>query len=92
MTDDSHDYALRPSAFPWPPVLWFGSMAAAWLMQRLAPLAWPGTDDLATPPWQQLGPDGCARLLELLQEPVQLVVAGGGIPFPNPVGLPAPTA
>ena len=50
------------------------------------------TDELATPPWDQLGPDGCARLLELLEEPVRLVVAGGGIPFPNPVGLPAPSA
>ena len=50
------------------------------------------TDDLATPPWQRLGPDGCARLLALLDQPVRLVVAGGGIPFPNPVGLPAPSA
>ena len=50
------------------------------------------TDDLATPPWRQLGPDGCARLLELLDQPVRLVVEGGGIPFPNPVGLPAPSA
>jgi hypothetical protein len=50
------------------------------------------TDDLATPPWQRLGPDGCARLLALLDQPVRLVVSGGGIPFPNPVGLPAPSA
>ena len=50
------------------------------------------TDELATPPWDQLGPDGCSRLLELLDQPVHLVVAGGGIPFPNPVGLPAPSA
>jgi helix-turn-helix protein len=50
------------------------------------------TDDLAMPPWRQLGPDGCARLLELLDRPVRLVVEGGGIPFPNPVGLPAPSA
>jgi hypothetical protein len=48
------------------------------------------TDELAMAPWQQLGPDGCARLLVLLQEPVRLVVEAGGIPFPNPVGLPAP--
>ena len=50
------------------------------------------TDDLATPPWHRLGPDGCARLLALLDQPVRLVVSGGGIPFPNPVGLPAPSA
>jgi hypothetical protein len=50
------------------------------------------TDVLATPPWDRLGPDGCARLLALLDQPVRLVVEGGGIPFPNPVGLPAPSA
>lgn len=50
------------------------------------------TDDLAMPPWRRLGPGGCARLLDLLGPPVRLVVDGGGIPFPNPVGLPAPTA
>ena len=42
------------------------------------------TDDLAMPPWRQLGPDGCARLLELLDQPVRLVVKGDGIPFPKP--------
>ncbi len=47
MSDDVSRYHDRPSAFPWPPVLWFGAMAAAWLMQRLWPLTWPGTDDLA---------------------------------------------
>jgi hypothetical protein len=50
------------------------------------------TDDLAMPPWRRLGPGGCARLLDLLGPPVRLVVDGGGIPFPNPVGLPAPMA
>jgi hypothetical protein len=50
------------------------------------------TDELAMPPWRQLGPVGCARLLDLLDPPVRLVVGGGGVPFPNPVGLPAPTA
>ena len=50
------------------------------------------TDDLAMAPWRQLGTDGCVRLLRLLGRPVQLVVEGGGAPFPNPVGLPAPTA
>jgi hypothetical protein len=50
------------------------------------------TDDLSMGPWRQLGPDGCARLLKLLDQPVRRVVEGGGIPFPNPVGLPAPSA
>jgi hypothetical protein len=50
------------------------------------------TDDLAMAPWRQLGTEGCTRLLRLLGRPVQLVVEGGGVPFPNPVGLPAPTA
>jgi hypothetical protein len=50
------------------------------------------TDDLSMGPWRQLGPDGCARLVKLLDQPVRLVVEGGGIPFPNPVGLPAPSA
>jgi hypothetical protein len=50
------------------------------------------TDDLAMPPWHQLGADGCKRLLDLLDQPVRLIVEAGGIPFPNPVGLPAPSA
>jgi hypothetical protein len=28
--------------------------------------------------------------LQLLDEPGRRVVEGGGVPFPNPVGLPAP--
>jgi len=50
------------------------------------------TDDLSMPPWRRLGEGGCVRLLELLDRPVRLVVQGGGVPFPNPVGLPAPAA
>jgi Helix-turn-helix family len=50
------------------------------------------TDDLAAAPWARLGPGGCDRLGALLEEPVRRVVDGGGIPFPNPVGLPAPSA
>jgi hypothetical protein len=49
------------------------------------------TDTLAMPPWRALGADGCARLLALLDTPVRLVIQHGGVPFPNPVGLPAPT-
>jgi hypothetical protein len=48
------------------------------------------TDDLAMAPWRHLGEDGCARLLDLLGRPVRVIVEGGGVPFPNPVGLPAP--
>ena len=50
------------------------------------------TDDLSMPPWRRLGEEGCASLLGLLDRPVRLVVQGGGVPFPNPVGLPAPAA
>jgi hypothetical protein len=46
------------------------------------------TDELAMAPWRRLGEDGCTRLLGLLDQPVRLVVEGGGVPFPNPVGLP----
>jgi hypothetical protein len=49
------------------------------------------TDDLAAAPWARLGPAGCDRLLALLAEPVRRVVEAGGIPFPNPVGLPPPS-
>jgi hypothetical protein len=48
------------------------------------------TDELAMAPWRQLGDTACGRLLELLDQPVRAVVEGGGVPFPNPVGLPAP--
>jgi hypothetical protein len=48
------------------------------------------TDDLAAAPWAGLGPAACDRLLALLEEPVRRVVEAGGIPFPNPVGLPPP--
>ena len=50
------------------------------------------TDDLAMAPWRHLGDQGCARLLDLLDRPTRLVVEAGGVPFPNPVGLPAPSA
>jgi hypothetical protein len=41
-------------------------------------------------PWRHLGEAGCARLLDLLGRPTRMVVQGGGVPFPNPVGLPEP--
>lgn len=45
MTDETDTYLARPSAFPWPPVLWFGAMALAWAAQATWPLPWPGLDD-----------------------------------------------
>ena len=36
----------RPTTFPWPPVLLAGSVIAAVLLGRLAPLPWPGLDDM----------------------------------------------
>lgn len=38
----------RPGAFPWPPVLLVGVVAAAWILQRLVPLPWPGIGDTAS--------------------------------------------
>jgi hypothetical protein len=49
------------------------------------------TDELAMPPWRHLGPEASARLLDLLDRPTRLIVDADGVPFPNPVGLPAPT-
>lgn len=45
MSNAERDYFDRPSGFPWPPVLWFGAMAVAWVAQRVSPLGWPGLDD-----------------------------------------------
>jgi protein-S-isoprenylcysteine O-methyltransferase Ste14 len=36
----------RPSAIPWPPVLFVGALLLGWLAGRLFPLPWPGIDDL----------------------------------------------
>lgn len=36
----------RPSAFPWPPLLFALAILAAFAMGRLLPLPWPGLDDL----------------------------------------------
>jgi hypothetical protein len=46
------------------------------------------TDELAMASWRHLGPDGCARLEALLAAPRERILAGGGFPFPNPIGLP----
>jgi hypothetical protein len=48
------------------------------------------TDEAALAPWRAVGEERSQRLLELLDRPVGLVVEGGGVPFPNPMGLPRP--
>lgn len=48
------------------------------------------TDDAALRPWSYLGEEKATRLLGLLERPAALVVEGGGVPFPNPMGLPRP--
>ncbi len=37
---------MRPSAIPWPALLLPGGIVAAWLLGRVAPLPWPGLNDL----------------------------------------------
>ena len=39
------DPSCRPTAVPWPPVLFFGVVAAALLLNRIYRLPWPGLDD-----------------------------------------------
>jgi protein-S-isoprenylcysteine O-methyltransferase Ste14 len=46
MSDDPGPRRDRPSGFPWPPVLLIGIIVAAFVLDRLAPLGWPGVDDL----------------------------------------------
>lgn len=43
-----HDHASRPTAFPWPPVLLVLTIAAAWVLQIVVPLPWPGGGDTAS--------------------------------------------
>ena len=38
--------AMRPSAVPWPPMLFVGGLVAAAVLDRVYPLPWPGLDDL----------------------------------------------
>ena len=48
------------------------------------------TDALAAEPWRTLGPERTAHLDALLR-PVAIAIAErGGVPVPNPVGVPAP--
>jgi protein-S-isoprenylcysteine O-methyltransferase Ste14 len=39
------EQASRPTAVPWPPLLFLAALAMGWLLGRLYPLAWPGLDD-----------------------------------------------
>ena len=48
------------------------------------------TDQLALAPWRAVGEDRARRLSSLLEGPARAVVEGGGVPFPNPMGLPGP--
>jgi len=47
------------------------------------------TDKLAEEPWRALGPERTERLLELLTPMARAINAAGGVPVPNPVGVPA---
>ena len=47
------------------------------------------TDELSEEPWRALGPERTERLLELLAPMARAINAAGGVPVPNPVGVPA---
>jgi hypothetical protein len=64
---------------------------------RLTNAGWAGraevearTDALAEEPWLALGPERSERLLELLTPMARAIADAGGVPVPNPVGVPAP--
>jgi hypothetical protein len=48
------------------------------------------TDLLALPPWQHLGREQSARLVSLVRPLSISIVDQGGIPMPNPMGVPRP--
>ncbi len=48
------------------------------------------TDLLALPPWQHLGRERSARLVSLVRPLSISIVDQGGIPMPNPMGVPRP--
>lgn len=48
------------------------------------------TDNAAEAPWRALGAERTERLLELLTPMARAINAAGGVPVPNPVGVPAP--
>lgn len=47
------------------------------------------TDALAGAPWDHLGPERTGRLLDLLTPLARTITERGGVPVPNPVGVPA---
>jgi hypothetical protein len=48
------------------------------------------TDCLAETPWSRLGERRAERLAELLRPLARGVVSAGGVPVPNPIGVPEP--
>jgi protein-S-isoprenylcysteine O-methyltransferase Ste14 len=46
-TDNEESAGARPSRYPWPPILLAATLAAAWGLDRIFPIAWPGLDDTA---------------------------------------------
>jgi hypothetical protein len=48
------------------------------------------TDRLAAEPWERLGDDGTESLRAVLGPLARAIAAGGSVPVPNPIGLPAP--
>jgi protein-S-isoprenylcysteine O-methyltransferase Ste14 len=45
--DSEESAGIRPSRYPWPPILLAATLAAAWGLDRIFPIAWPGLDDTA---------------------------------------------
>ena len=50
------------------------------------------TDEAAVGPWRVLGEDGCDRLAALVQPILDALAEAGAVPYPNPMGLPRPSA
>jgi hypothetical protein len=48
------------------------------------------TDLLALPPWQHLGVEQAASLISLVRPLSTRIVEQGGVPMPNPIGVPRP--
>jgi protein-S-isoprenylcysteine O-methyltransferase Ste14 len=46
MSNSEHLHFQRPSAVPWPPILLVLAAGGAVILGRVAPLGWPGLDDL----------------------------------------------
>lgn len=48
------------------------------------------TDVLSSQPWEALGPATTAHLASVVSDLDRMIIAGKGVPFPNPIGLPLP--